>query len=81
MSLLPGMYNGQGHSFIHSFTRHIFNVFPLLARLRPASTDAPPSKLNVLLVEVTAVPKARRPDGERQRILGSCSILRTSKTG
>lgn len=37
MSLLPGAYNGQGRSFIHSFTRQIFNVPLLQARLWPIS--------------------------------------------
>lgn len=58
MSLLPGVYNGQGHLFIHSFihslTRQIFHVPLLRARLCPTSAATKASKLNVLLVEVTA---------------------------
>lgn len=63
MSLLPGVYNGQGHSFIHSFTRQIFHVALLRARLCPISADTSTGKLNVLLVEVnSACKKARRLD-------------------
>lgn len=64
MSLLPGVYNGQGHSFIHSFTCQIFHVPLLRARLCPISADISTSKLNVLLVEVTA--HAKGPEAEQR---------------
>ena len=40
------MDNGQGHSFIHSFTHQIFKALLLRARLCPISTDTSTSKLN-----------------------------------